>query len=158
MWSIDKAAHRVIGKGQDKLGLGCWTWVRYQGKDNIMLCIFTAYRPNPPSEGPFTVYAQHWTYFNTIDDDRCPREAFITGLVIAIQESLQEGDNIIVMLDGNEDMRSGALSNAFHTCTLREVILEKHGPNTPSTYDRNTKNTPIDGIWCTPSLQIQVGG
>ena len=62
------------------------------------------------------------------------------------------------MLDGNEDMRSGALSEAFHSCHLREVILERHGPNTPSTYDRNTKNIPIDGIWCTPSLQIQAGG
>jgi hypothetical protein len=93
------------------------------------------------------VYAQHRTYFNTINDDRCPREAFITDLMIEIQETLQEGDNIIVMLDGNEDMRSGALSEAFHSCHLREVILEWHGPNTPSTYDRNTKNIPIDGIW-----------
>ena len=132
MWSIDKAAHRVIGKGQDKSGLGRWAWVRYRGKDNVTLRIFTAYRPNPPSEGPFTVYAQHRTYFNTINDDRCPREAFITDLMIEIQETLQEGDNIIVMLDGNEDMRSGALSNAFHTCTLREVILEKHAKRDPS--------------------------
>ncbi len=37
MWSIDKAAHRVINKGQDPSGLGRWVWVRYRGENNITL-------------------------------------------------------------------------------------------------------------------------
>ena len=32
LWSINKAAHRVTSKGEDPLGLGRWTWTRYQGR------------------------------------------------------------------------------------------------------------------------------
>jgi hypothetical protein len=158
MWSIDKVAHRVIGKGQDATGLGRWVWVRYRGKDNITLRVYTAYRPNPPSEGPFTVYAQHRTYFNAVNDTRCPRKAFVEDLMADLQEPIQQGDNIIVMLDGNEDMREGFLADEFKKMNLREVIMGRHGTTTPSTFDRNSNNTPIDGIWSTPSVSITAGG
>ena len=158
MWSIDKAAHRVTNKGQDPSGLGRWVWVRYRGKNNITLRIFTAYRPNPPSEGPFTVYAQHRSHFNSIADNRCPRIAFVEDLMIELQDSLSAGDNIIIMLDGNEDMRSGLLHDELCKLNFKEAIIDRHGNDTPSTFDRNTRNVPIDGIWCTPSLQISAGG
>jgi hypothetical protein len=72
MWSIGKAAHRIMGTGMDPIGLGRWVWTRYKGKDQITLRIFTAYRPNPPTEGPYTVYAQQHYYFITKQDGRCP--------------------------------------------------------------------------------------
>jgi hypothetical protein len=62
------------------------------------------------------------------------------------------------MLDGNEDMRSGFLHDELSKQNLREVNINKHGTETPSTLDWNTRNLPIDGIWCTPSLQISAGG
>jgi hypothetical protein len=62
------------------------------------------------------------------------------------------------MLDGNEDMRKGSLSLTFKNIHLREVILERHGQQAPSTYKRNTKDIPIDGIWATAGVQIQSGG
>jgi hypothetical protein len=62
------------------------------------------------------------------------------------------------MLDGNDDMRHGYLHPALSSCQLRECILERHGNKAVSTYKRNTKNVPIDGIWISPSLEIQAGG
>jgi hypothetical protein len=117
-----------------------------------------AYRPNPPSEGPFTVYTQHRTYFNTINNNRCPRIAFVEDLIVAIQEPIHQGDNIIIMLDGNEDMREGYLAEEFKKMNLREVIMGKHGTKTPSTFDRNSNNIPINRIWSTPNISITVGG
>jgi hypothetical protein len=62
------------------------------------------------------------------------------------------------MLDGNEDMRRGPLARILHSANLREVIMEKHGTNAPSTYRRNTNNVPIDGIWASRGIVIQSGG
>jgi hypothetical protein len=48
-----------MGKAIDQTKLGRWVWVRYRGRNNYTLQIFSAYHPNPPSWGPLTVYAQH---------------------------------------------------------------------------------------------------
>jgi hypothetical protein len=158
MWSIGKAAHRVIGQGKDPTGLGRWIWTRYRGRNNTTLKIFSAYRPKPPSEGPFTVHAQHRAYFNSSGEDRCPRRAFLEDICKDISIAQNEGDNTIVMLDGNQDMRKGELYEAFTSCNLHEAIIQRHGTNKPSTYIRNSSNTPIDGIWCNPGLSIKSGG
>jgi hypothetical protein len=70
----------------------------------------------------------------------------------------EKGSHIILMLDGNQDMRQGYLASSLHSVHLREVILECHGHRAPSTYKRNTRNVPIDGIWATPGIQIKAGG
>ena len=158
IFSINKATHRVISKGFDPSNLGRWTWTRYRGRNNHTLCIICGYRPNPPSGGPFTVYAQHRQFFNTINDERCPRSAFLTDLCLEINKFKGEGDHIILLLDGNQDMRQGTLASRLQDCDLREVILEKFGNNAPSTYRRNTSRTPIDGIWASPSINIEGGG
>jgi hypothetical protein len=41
---------------------------------------------------------------------------------------------------------------------LREVILECHGNHAPSTYRRNTREIPIDGIWASLGIDIKAGG
>jgi hypothetical protein len=41
---------------------------------------------------------------------------------------------------------------------LRKVILQRHGNNAPSTYRRNTKEVPIDGIWASLGIEIKAGG
>jgi hypothetical protein len=61
-------------------------------------------------------------------------------------------------MDGNSDMRNSDLSTNLTSINLREVILEKHGLNGPATYRRNVNNTPIDGIWASPSVNIERGG
>jgi hypothetical protein len=55
-------------------------------------------------------------------------------------------------------MREGYLSEAFKQINLQEVIIERHGTNTLLTFDRNSNNTLIDGIWCNPSISIMAGG
>jgi hypothetical protein len=88
----------VVSKGSDASKLGRWSWTRYKGKANHTLRIISPYRPNPPT-GPFSVYAQQNSYFNSIDSPRCPRAAFIEDLKNELMEFIEEGDNIILMLD-----------------------------------------------------------
>lgn len=74
--------------------------------------------------GPFTVYAQHKVYFNFIEDQRCPRAAFIQDLCVAINSFKNEGDHIILLLDGNSDMCKGLLAASLSDCNLHEVLLD----------------------------------
>jgi hypothetical protein len=157
IFSMGPAAHRVVDKGADPSNLGRWTWTRYRGKNNYTLRIISAYRPNPPN-GPFTVYAQHNAYFHTTGNPRCPRKAFLQDLCKDINEFLECGDSIILMIDGNSNMRQGDLKSAFESCTLKEVILKKHGLDGPATFRRNNTMTPIDGIWSSPSIEIKACG
>jgi hypothetical protein len=158
VFTINDSAHRVTAKGKDSSNLGRWSWTKLQGKNDHNLTILVAYRPNPPSAGVMGVYSQHSKYFNYVNRDVFPREAFIIDLRDEILQLQETGTHLIIMLDGNEDMRSGHLSKALTSLHLREAILQKHGNTTPSTYRRNTKDVPIDGIWISQSLYILKGG
>jgi hypothetical protein len=158
VWSIDKTVHRVISQGKDTSMLGRWSWTRYRGRDNQTLRVIAAYRPNPAKKGLFTVYAQQKSFFNQHSDNRCPRLAFLQDLCSEIEEFKKEGDHIILLLDGNEDIWTGQVYKHLTGCQLRELILERHGTNAPSTYRRNNYKTPIDGTWATPGIKISAGG
>lgn len=157
LFSINQAAHRVIDKGWDKTSLGRWVWTRYQGKNMHTLRIVVAYRPNLP-QGPYSVYAQHNAFFNSTARDICPRRAFLQDLVSDLTDFIAAGDNIILMLDGNSNMKQSDLTSALKQLDLEEAILERHGLNGPATQKRNTTSTPIDGIWKTPGIEIEHGG
>jgi hypothetical protein len=153
LWSINNAVHRAIDSGHDSHGLGRWSWTRYQGRGNITLRVISAYRPCL-SQGPLTVYAQHQNYFDSEDVEGCPRELFTSHLLTDIAQWTQAGDQIILMLDANEDIRCYA--QALQHTGLREVLLTRHGNNSPATF--NGGSVPIDGIFASPSVDIIAGG
>jgi hypothetical protein len=155
--STGPAAHRAVEKGGDPSNLGRWTWTRYRGKDNQTRRNITAYRPNFPN-GPFTVYAQHNAYFHAKNKPRCPRKAFLQDLCEDIRNFLEAGDNLILMIDGNTNMRKGDLKEALELCTLMEIILDKHGMKGPETFRRNNTKTPIDEIWASPNIAVKICG
>jgi hypothetical protein len=157
LFAANKAAHRAIEKGIDDSGLGQWTWTRFTGKGNQTLRILVAYRPNPPL-GPFTVYAQQNAFFHSISRDVCPRHAFLADLSDELKKFLDLGDHIIILIDGNSNMKGSDLSRAFTQLSLSEAILGRHGTVGPATHKRNSTQTPIDGIWVSPGIQIERGG
>lgn len=97
-------------------------------------------------------------FFHSILRDICPRRAFLVDLIEQLQEFIQAGDNIILMLDGNSNMKDSDLQKALHKIDLEEAILEKHGVAGPSTHKRNSNSAPIDGIWKSPGIVIDKGG
>ena len=46
-----KMANKVIKKGQDCTGLGRWSWILIEGKENKKLRIVSAYRPSETNNG-----------------------------------------------------------------------------------------------------------
>jgi hypothetical protein len=77
---MNDITHRVTEKGKNNSNLGRWCRTTLRGKNNHLLTIITAYCPNLPQSGVMGVYAQHSKYFNSIDQNTCPRQAFLDDL------------------------------------------------------------------------------
>jgi hypothetical protein len=150
LWSINKAAHRVTTSGQDTDGLGRWAWTHYRGRNNVSLRVVTAYRPVRNTTGAMSVWNQQRSYFDVKDDDRCPRELFNLHLVDAIRTWLAAGDQLVVALDANEDVRSGTVYKFLLDLGLTEAMIDQHGPDGPSTFAHGS--CPIDGLFVSSTL------
>ena len=66
----------------------------------------------------------------------------------------------MVGIDANEDVRTGKIAKLFKTLTpsLSESILDLHGKEGPETCNKNTKRTPIDGLFVSPGIEPSQGG
>ena len=154
LWSIDKGAHRVMEHGRDSRGLGRWVWTRYRGKQGINLRVVTGYRPVLNKTGEQSVWNQQRSYFDDHDDDRCPREIFIDDLVLEAKQWLEAGDQLVIALDVNDDVRDtreGTFTRKMNQLGLVESISDQYGHDGPATY-KNGSN-PIDGIYVSRTLR-----
>ena len=78
--SLGKLKHYSMGAGVDASGLGRWTWARYRGHNGVVLRVVSVYRPTPPNPnqpGTLSVHAQQRIHFQSRNDDRDPRAAFL---------------------------------------------------------------------------------
>ena len=74
-------------------------------------------------------------------------------------EWLEEGDQLIISIDANEDVHTGATVNFLQALGMREAILDKHSQSSPpATHSRNNRRQPIDGLFVTPGLKAVSAG
>jgi hypothetical protein len=68
------------------------------------------------------------------------------------------GDQIIVALDANDDLRDGSIKCMMARQRLREALLTRH-KSTPTvpTFHMNSDGKPIDGIFVTRGITLQAG-
>ena len=154
---------RQISNGQDPTGLGRWIWTLLQGRQGIQIRIISGYRPvDDRSNRPFTVYSQHEYYFNntiTANGYRNPRTAFFEDLDNSIKEWMAAGDQIILGIDANEDIHTGTTSTWTTAWGLVDALKQRHPTVTRvATCNKNMSNTPIDGIFISPGLNVQAAG
>jgi hypothetical protein len=100
------------------------------------------------------VYSQHQNYFDEEEIEGCPRTLFTLHLLTEIDKWTQDGDQIILLIDANEDIRDFA--QTIQHAGLRDVLLTRHGRQAPATFNGGT--IPIDGIFTSPTIEILVGG
>ena len=166
LWNLDEAAHRINKSGRDPSGIGRWTWTTYQGKYNKILRIIVPYRPcyitsllKPRAHYSSTTllsvnntYAQQKNFLLSHNDERCPRLALLGDLEISLEQWTNTGEELIVLGDFNEDVRSSSLTDRLlRHKGMQEAILEARSHyDTPPTHQRGVK--PIDGIWATAGI------
>lgn len=151
LWSLNQAAHRVMSADEDPTGLGRWSSTRYRGKLGISVRAVSAYRPVLNKKGVLSVWNQQKSYFDEHKRTGCPRDLFIEDLQKEIKKWKEAGDQIVLMLDVNEDVRTGKFTEKMRSLGLIETVTSQHGINGPPTYEKG-KN-PIDGIYVSSTLQ-----
>ena len=61
---------------------------------------------------------------------------------------MNDGDSIVLGIDGNDDVHTSVLSQQLIALGLCDAILTLHAPaSPPATYNRNTNWVPIVSIW-----------
>ena len=153
IFSINKASHRVLARGQDKSRLGRWSSTQYRGKEGISMRVVIAYCPHDKG-GDSSVYGQHRHFFHEQGKPRMPRQAFWEDLLVEVRQWLADGDQLVLAGDWNEDVNV-VQRKYFSALGIREVLLEKYG-SAPNTFEFGSK--PIDGIFMSSTLEIQQGG
>jgi len=102
---------RVIERGVDPFGLGRWSYLVLQGKENIKILIITAYRvcrQTIQSAGHKTATAQKFRALSKtfrdadLENDPIPRRQFIVDLQSWIEHMSEEGYQIILSINANE--------------------------------------------------------
>ena len=151
LWSVNKGAHRVMECGKDSRGLGRWAWTRYRGRSGVNVRFVTAYRPVLNRQGVQSVWNQQKGYFEGIKDDRCPRQIFVDDLCKEVEGWLEAGDQLVIGMDANDDVRRSTLKSRLEKLGLVESITSRHGLNGPPTYDRGS--APIDGLFVSRTLR-----
>ena len=144
--SINEACHRLQDQGRDKT-LGRWAWTRYRGKAGVSVKVYSAYRPVKSTQTISTVYQQQiYHYQNEGKVDICPRKQMIDDLCQEVTQAITAGDQVVVALDANEDLRSGYAQQHPSHAGLMEINFHHHGQEAPETY--NHGRVPIDGEGC----------
>jgi len=74
-------------------------------------------------------------------------------LAAEIQEWIQEGDQVIVGGDRNEEIRGPAIKEFFASLGMHNLIFQNHDEtDAPTTFFRNKNGKVLDGIWGTANI------
>jgi hypothetical protein len=155
-----KARARVHGKGgQDNSGLGRWSWLLLQGRHGYFTRFITVYRPCKTKDNLGSAYNQHLRYWRDKGNFECPLIIFDQDLEQQLQEWLQAGEQLIIGIDANEDIRQGQIHTMMDRLGLRDSILSMFPHQTPpETNLKNNHRCPIDAIFTTPGIHPTTGG
>ena len=102
--------------------------------------------------------SQHRRYFYSRDLARNPRQAILEDLGEELDKWVEAGENVLVIMDANTDVRKPEISDFFDKRQMREIIHLKHGRQCPATQNRNASNEPIEGIFATAGLRALKAG
>jgi hypothetical protein len=146
--SFEEHLPRIVDASSDTEDLGRWVTQAVEGKGSHSTRYVAAYMPCK-SRGDNTVYTQHQEHFRRQGSDREPRQAFLEDFHSALTSWTNNGEQVVICMDANEDVREGEVASMFRSVGFEEQITSTHGTNEPppATHDSNTKSIPIDGIW-----------
>ena len=66
-----------------------------------------------------------------------------------------KGDNIVLGIDMNKDVRTGTLALQLLSLGLSDLVLSTHpSQSPPATFNRNETRTPVDAIWGSRAIDV----
>ena len=148
--SNNRIANTISDRGWDDKKLGRWVWHTYRGKRNFLTTFICIYFPIKNMDAEGSVYMQQAVALDKLfpGQQREPHRQFINDLRDLIQSKVEDGHNILIAGDFNQDVQDNNLPliSMLRQFGLRELIEKKHaGCRLPPTFDDGSE--PIDGIF-----------
>jgi hypothetical protein len=148
IFTLEDSVHNVVEKTADRWGRWCST--KFRGIQGASFRIISAYRCVQNIHGPLSVWNQlrYLMDLQQCADD--PIDRFDKDLLEFIRQCQDAGEQIIIGIDANEDVRTGSFSQKMKEVGLVDVCANRNGSNAPPTYARGT--LPIDAIYVSVNL------
>ena len=124
-----RARKAKAGVGGDPTKLGRWTRIKICGKGGITTVFVSAYRPCHNPDGLHTVWSQQARYFKGHEDIQEPdvQALFIRDLCNFLGDLRDDGHNIVLGMDANDDVRDGKVTKALMEIGMYEAVDSNHG-------------------------------
>ena len=143
--------------GGDPTKLGRWIWTRIGGKNGIVTVFVSAYRLYHNPDGLHTVWSQQARYFKKHEDIQKPdvHALFIRDLCKFLGDLRNEGNNVVLEMDANDDVRDGKVTKALTEIGMYKVGIRNHGGESiPATCATNEQREPINSTWTSLGLTV----
>jgi hypothetical protein len=166
--ALGKMVHRVVKTRGDDTGCGRWSYITFNGKDNKHITVINAYRVcSHRDPGDTAAYKQQQCIQYAYDELRPyvldPNKQTLIDLQCFVQELQQEGDEVILFLDANQDEHQtyrsqehnecfktksglhvdGSIDGSLRTfmviCGMTNALTDVHSEQVPNTYVRGSK-------------------
>jgi hypothetical protein len=171
--ALGKMVHRVVKTGPDDTGCGRWSYITFNGKDNKHITVINAYIVCSQRDLGDTAVSKQQQCIQYADDELRPyvldpHKQTLIDLQYFVQELQQEGDDVILFLDANQDehqtyrsqehnecfnTKSGfhvddSIDGSLHTfmvnCGLTNALTDVHSEQVPNTHIRGYKQIYFD--------------
>ena len=135
--------------------LGRWAWTTLKGKNNILTTIITGYRPCKNLKDDNSTYNQHLRYFSINNISTCPRKQWLTDMTLPIKAKLAQGEQVVLLADINENVKSASIQQWARETGLREIVSLSTNTDIPTS---QRGSLPIDGIFASFSIHPKYSG
>ena len=152
--AMPQVGETVVEMGKDETGLGRWCWMKLTGQ-LVSTRVIVAYQPCVTRKlATSATLSQQKRYWRSNGNYTCPRKLFRSQLLAQLRTWRDQGDKLLLMLDGNENMQQGPLMRALQgeDLLMRDVVSHRCSEPSPATFIRGSRQ--IDAMWVTPDLQI----
>ena len=139
---------RVSISGEDPWGMGRFSYAGTTGKAGRKLMFISLYRVGKnlsvKKTGPKTVFQQEWQMLrNKGVDNPNPREQVVDDIINFVKTNQEQGWEVIVSGDVNEDMRALSFKKGIGKLMRECQLYDLHG-HLPKTATHISGSTPID--------------
>ena len=102
------------------------------------------------------MYKQHLKHLKDSDIDTCPLKQYSKDLIPLLRKWMSDGDKIVLLIDSNDDVRSGSFDRELRQLGLHSGIRTRHGNTPPPTMHKGS--VPIDDIYVSRNVMIGKSG
>mmetsp|Transcript_11877 Transcript_11877/g.17372 ORF Transcript_11877/g.17372 Transcript_11877/m.17372 type:complete len:207 (+) Transcript_11877:1840-2460(+) len=144
----------ITTQDSDEERLGRWSWIQLAG-DGAVTRIITAYIPCATRKRAISAtIAQEKSCWRLQGEYQCPRKLLRRDLMSTMLRWREEGDKLILLLDGNDNMKNEQLARMLRCpdIDMKDDIKYRIETDGPATFVHGSRQ--IDGAWVALDVEI----